>query len=530
MKQQYDKIRVLWIEDLPGLGIQKADLREYKRFFEVVGRTESVKIVSVRSVEEYNALLVHHFAILEDADSRQTSPLPVEIVSADYDLSKFTPDSDIIGDKDRDFPILPPSEENISQVISNRDDLSGFYEEEYLQNVNYDDYDGCIINTMYLSEFSTHPCGSVVTTYQEPSQRHRCAKKLEEHLERCYQIDLSFSAKRTWESVLSAGVKALRRRIKHLYESGHIILLPSELMVMAEDAGHEILTMRSPYALRKLPVQGLFIDFHQDERNSAIQEWAEELLKSKVTREQFEKASMLAKRIWSNYNNDGLMNEHTKLSELHTNSQFSEKTYEDLKRKFGLDKTDRGDNTFVCTQHCSDIKSEEVACKGESQKERKKEDKIVRRWAALFLVKNLLKRVLLFIDEVKMSSKSRDGKEKIQSLYPDLEEDDILLLFYPVPTSPFPLPWHISDAKLRGNKKGAWIKWMRDNLGFEPKDLLSGLGLSKGERQILQGMVMDEDIEFGPDPEQRLARWISYEPAKLFLFGKQRSFRRSNDE
>ena len=122
--------------------------------------------------------------------------------------------------------------------------------------------------------------------------------------------------------------------------------------------------------------------------------------------------------------------------------------------------------------------------------------------------------------ETNIKSTYRDGTKLDQDLYPSIEEDDIYLLLYPVPTSPFPLPWHIVDAKVRGNRKGTWHKWMDDNLGFEPKKILAGYGLCVGERQILQGLVMAEDVEFGPDTEiDRIGRWKSHEQARLFLFG-----------
>jgi len=255
---------------------------------------------------------------------------------------------------------------------------------------------------------------------------------------------------------------------------------------------------------------GLFWD-----RNSDPQKWAGGLLESKITGEHYIKSEELAKRIWDKYNNDRLIDQHAKFSKLHMEDNHSSE-YEELRARFGMYQTSRGksNNTYECaTGICLDINSAKIATTN------RKEEAQIRRWAALFLIRRLLKRILIFIEATGIQSKTRDGEQRLQSLFPTFEEDDILLLLYPVPTSPFPLPWHINDSTLRDNKKRGWLKWMKNNLGFVPNDVLSGTALTMGERQILQGIVMEVDTEFGPDSEARLERWKSYEPAKLFLFG-----------
>ena len=516
MIQKYDKISVLWIEDLPDIGLQSEGLGEFGEFFKVIGNANTD---AVRTIEEYDNLLVRHSKVLKENNSSIISPFPVEIVSADYDLSKFKTGNNIVGDKNRKFGSNFEDLRSSSKSRANHDKSSHVSEEVQLQSPNYDDYDGCIINTMYLSEFFTHPCGSVVTTYQEPSSRHRCAKKLEKHLERCYQIDLAFSGKRTWESILSAGVDALRKRICKLYDSGDIVLSPSDLMAMAEDAGHDVLTMTSSYGLRRLPVQGLFIDIPQDKRNSAIQEWVEGLLKTKITRQQYERASELATMIWSKYNDDNLVSEQEQLSCLHISYQGDCQNQTDyllLKNHFKLIQTKRGKKgTLECTaDYCYDIR-------------RGSYDKKERQWAVLFLVRMLLKRIMLFMDRTKRTTITQDGITQEQFIKnASFEKEDIYLLLFPVPTSPFPLPWHVGNI----TKDHGWYKWIENNLDFTVEDLTKGIGLKIGERQLLQGIVMDEDCEFSEDPLKRLDRWSKWGPAKQFLFGPETSRWGDNDE
>ena len=256
---------------------------------------------------------------------------------------------------------------------------------------------------------------------------------------------------RSWENILRVGLPHLRKRIEDLYKEGEIVIPPSDLIKMAEGATDGNLHIRSPHGLRTLPIHGLFI-FHD---KGDAKDWAEGLLKSKITRERYISAEKLAKTIWGNYNNDDLIERHARFSMLHVADKSNEE-YNDLKNTFKLQETERGNHTCECTAGCSDIKSENVAC------DTREDEKNERRWAALFLIRWLLKRMLCFIEATNIGSISRDGDRRTQSLFPTFEEDDIFLLLYPVPTNPIPLPWHIDDAKVRDNKKGAWHKWIKN--------------------------------------------------------------------
>ncbi len=96
MALNYDKIRVLWIEDQPGIGEQSENLEEYSELFEIINYANTS---AVGSIEKYEEFLFHHLTNFDSSDTKQTSVFPVEIVSVDYDLSKNAPDSNTVGRK-----------------------------------------------------------------------------------------------------------------------------------------------------------------------------------------------------------------------------------------------------------------------------------------------------------------------------------------------------------------------------------------------------------------------------------------------
>jgi hypothetical protein len=495
MKTSYDKLRVLWIEDLPGLGVQKEDIEDFGQYFEVVKGANSS---AVRSIEEYNALLVDHFNVLKDAKTMENSQFPVDIVSADYDLSKFTPGSDHVGDKNRkdsdDYAEKRSSSHtNAEQSKSLRD--SG---EELLQNPSYDDYDGCIINTMYLAEFNAHPCGSVVTTYQEPSKRHKCAKKLEKHLERCYQIDLSFTGKRTWETILSAGVDALRRRIEHLNKAGHIVISLSDLMAIVDNAEHEIITIRSPHALRRLPLKGLFIDVEDENKRSlAIQEWAEKLFENIVNRTSFKTALQIVDELWAFY----VAAEGTpELEQLRNRRLLS-----DLLRKGHT-----GSEVDNLKELCSATESGCEVC-AEIRNYRHSDD--IRRLVVVLMGFRLVTYMLRVWAKLQ--------RFELPVGFPRLIENDLWFALFPLPRNPVALP--DSSPSYRDN---SWEKFI-GRLDLSIPDMLQGKpcskdrklkGLRPAERLLLKALSSDESDLVG-DGKLEDSVFHKYISARLLLWG-----------
>lgn len=381
----------------------------------------------------------------------------------------------------------------------------------------------------YLSDFSKHPCGSVVTTYQLPQRRHRVAKKIERHMERSYGIDLSYSSLRRWNLILSAGVVALRNRIQQLYEDSEVVLSVNDLINIADGSTNGVLTLKSKFVARKLPVAGLFIDCEECEsKTDTISTWAAELLSSKISKEHYQLAAEIADRIWETYDNDELVEAHQEFSSLHvsiygTSSQDRDiyavdadenltLKYQEYAKRFGLRATGKSDESYECTSDlCLDIKSIKIPAKKEYQD-------IIVRWAVILLILKLLERILLCMrnsrETANQNSDNKIENEKFDTIFqPSLDINDILLLLYPVPKSPFPLPWHIDDSKARFARKEAWHKWL-DRRGIKIQDLLNGTALTQGERCLIQGIIMNTT-----NTQLNEESWESWTVARRFVFG-----------
>ena len=505
------KIRILWIDDRERVSgyPQKQLPSRLAQWFEVAHPASAEA-----AVMSYESAAAFSKAFTPFWFEKKTRLFPAEIIAADYNLQKVAAADS--GPQPRRSLVPSTDQAGRAQDQTTITDRA-------TRSVTFD---GLLIGVFYATITYRHPAALVsITNYpgSMPSEVHTLRELTTPFLSVATQQGAAIDAagtsiwhnlpatERSWENIVAAALDPLRRRIAFLYRHGHIVIPPADLTRVLDGATDGTVKIKSSLAYRVLPLQGLFCDFEDDKQRAVeMSAWAAKLLECRVTREQYEKATKLACTIWSKYNNDALLEAHARFSSLHFADPVGDE-YGELKSTFGLIQTKRGkEGEFECTERCFDIRS------GTYSRDE-------RRWAALILMRRLLKRVLLFMEETKVRSVSRDGQVRDQSLYPEFEEDDVLLLLFPVPTSPFPLPWHIRDAKLRDNKKGGWRGWLKRNLGFKPKDLLEGRGLTSGERQILQGMVMDEDDEFGPSPAQRLERWRTYEPASLFLFVSQTS-------
>ncbi|MGD1904817.1 MAG: hypothetical protein ACFB0C_02350 [Leptolyngbyaceae cyanobacterium] len=524
MMPDFDRIRILWIDDLPT--VQTEDLGFLSEFFEIVAKEG--KPCWLRSIDDYEEIRAEH----ENCNQHDSSPyLPVEIVSADYDLSKFS-GNDSVGPRNfegAEKPKRPPTKQKLSGKI---------VKEINPDDVNHEDFDGCLINLFYLSDFSNHPCGSVVTTYQDPNRQNRVAKKLETHMERIYGIAPLYPSQKNWDIILSTGTVALRKRIKRLYEDSKIVLSVSDLIAMADGVNASVLTLKSEFTTRKLPVRGLFIDCKDNEEMaSTISEWASMLLQLKVSREHYRFAKEVAEKIWNTYNDDELLSSYQEFSSLHTSlygvngqeihvDEQLELKYDRYAKYFGLRETKRigKEKVYECTsEKCLDINSISLPVSKKSQKE----SNTIVRWAIIFLILKLMKRALICkaklekqLEEVISQQNSQKIRDIEKLLSPFLDVDDIYLLLFPVPKSPFPSPWHIANPSVRARRKETWQKTL-GRKGINLKDFLNGNALTHGERCLIQGILINDDefIELGDNEESRLDIWRSWMISSQFVFG-----------
>ncbi len=506
------KIRILWIDDRERVsGFPERTLPDsLAEFFEVVHPASSNSdVMSYSSASDF----MHEFKSFWFQGENDF--LPAEIIATDYNLKKKAAAASGKNKPIRPARISDAGDETsvnlpaVSEASDNNSRREGV------------DFDGLLIGAFYSALTYLHPSALVsITNYfgDMPSEVNTLRELISPFLSIATQEEKQapdntawlnlVAVDRSWKNIVMAALPPLRNRIKELYKQGHIVIPPGDLINIINGEDIKALRVLSKHGVRDIPVKGLFWNNAED---STI--WAESLLTSIITKDQYLNSEKLAKEIWSYYNNDILLEQQARLSQLHVEGdQLLSDEYIQLKIQFGLAENSRGRNneSLECTKFFSEIRKN--SCN--------KKEKNERRWAALFLIRWLFKRILVFIDNTNIESVTRQGEKDNSSLFPTIEADDIFLLLFPVPTSPFPLPWHLKDTKLRNNKMQGWENWMTNNLGFHPNDVLNGSVVTVGERQILQGITMAEDFELHPDnPEIRLEKWKKFEPARLFLFG-----------
>lgn len=453
---EWDPIGVLWSEDLPGASLPSTDLGQYSPYFRIISRCGDN--LSVRTIGEY-------YELLETYRTNGTAPgsLPAEIAALDYDLSKFKPGSDRPGrhSKALDPSGRPPADAASSVAESGA--RSQYDIDEDVKHPNPDDFDGCIIGGLYASEFHMHPCGIVVTTYQKESERHRCAKRIEEYLHRFYGIETTFVGDRSWRNIVEAGVKALRSRIEVLQKEGTVRIAPGDLIELATTNVGNVLTIASPYATRRLPARGIFMDASDSKWRDAARSWALSLLKTKSHVEGDRNCDQwltdlgsgmeAATKLWDAWldedNDEELTAKRRQLSELEL-AGCASATLQGLRNDFGVQNGE-------CTQHVVDLRR----FPGSSQ-----------RWAALCATFMFLQCCQIGYRRLRAKC-DLEGWHCGRGFEPDHKE--IYGVLFPRPYKPLKLP---------ADPSATWSRMLK-NLGVVPSDLLAGGSLTPIERGIL---------------------------------------------
>lgn len=499
MIDNFEKIRILWIDDCPdlhtGFMYPEQDLPEdLARYFTIIRHPEIPGPSSIRTSADWAQFRTFWGAVPESH-----SLFPPEIIAMDYNLSKWADTSDngnIRDTSDHAHGSLAPKEKTI--IL---DDTS---------NVNrnfslYAGFEGLVLGIFSSAMLHRHPIGIVpMTNYGDllahiPEVRalHFVSKEI---------LDIDFSSfsvsgvDRKWKIVLNKGTKALRNRIDGLYETHQIVLSPTDLMGMFELPGsQQVLKIQSPYASRSLPVQGLFLDVPADIRDDAISNWAQSLLKF-VTVECYvlKKAQELADIIWAAYNNSALVNARERLSilaaEKESGNEYDKSEYNILCKEF-----------YVVNKKC---KSACVSIEMEGY------SKDIQRWAAMLITLKLFKLVTQAQAKVNRNFKDYFNEELVPPSL-TVRPHDLFLALFPVPSSPLILPWHCG---MTFNSFSGWIKHLK-TLGLNIQDILSGAdnsrdgkkggeGLTASERIVLQGFAQQDDT-------------LDWSLARTFLYGKQ---------
>lgn len=360
---------------------------------------------------------------------------------------------------------------------------------EFDGTLQEDESFGCIMGGLLYTTFSDHPCSVIASTFRE-DVHNSYPGFFEWALHDESSGALAAGEKHEgWQSLLSAGMPRLRARICRLATAGIVQVSLDDLLALAEDSTHPVLTISSRYGQRRYPVAGLFIDGQVDPSR-----WAEELLRDAWWRasdgqsdQSFEQglASLrtgidVCRKLWSAYD-DEQMSEHfarrLRLSELcHTANSDSDALddamrdeLQELMAEFGVSAPN--DERTGCTKGTWDIR------------ECGTDDPAALRWAVLFCILRLLHLRYRAVQEANLSDSSlKDGNKRFGfTIEKPVDVDDVYLLLFPIPKTPLVLPYHNRDPK----KKGVWQSEMV-RMKVKLKDLLKGQGLRPGERRLLR--------------------------------------------
>ena len=526
------KIRIIWIDDRerPAGKPEKTLDPDLAAWFDVVHPSSSDE--AVMSYESATAFMQEFGRFWYQAKDAPSLLFPAEIVVTDYNLDKSS-----AADEAKQEPSVPLSSRS-PDIVQATMPLPNM--ESQIRDVNFD---GLLIGTFYASLTANHPSAIVsITNYmgRMPSE----VKTLHSLATPLLGVDFEHnlpSAERSWRNIVKEGVFHLRRRIGELYESGDIVLSPSDLMALSETGEHCALNMQSSLASRTLPVQGLFIDFPESERPHEARTWARELMCSVMLDcADMKQAQELESRIWDAYNDDGLFEDRKRLSLL-AEAKSAGREYDEAElarlcasdqfnvRNFKIETN--GHAAGECSDGYVDITTGNYSGR-------------VCRWAALFVTLRLLKRLALIRKKVKELTEQNSSAETTSPEGPilTLTESDILLALFPIPGAPLTVTWHIGgdspqDTKKRNNALGTWrralkrfkqdhdIKKNVGDLALSADDLLMGRGwmtegphgILRSERTVLRGLAL-EDNEMGSTVEERSDAWRGISAARRILW------------
>ena len=496
-----DKIRILWIHDTddePGRMLPE----EYDRYFTIVTKQPDGKAYFIDSMETFKGILEQFWF------DKLDNVLPVELMAVDYDLSKrrskrLVRDASLFSRDDYDMA-EDDGKAQAGDVASPGELL---------------DFDGLLLGLFYASLTYRHPVGFVPTTYRYTDLCRVTASvpELQSLSERVLGIHFDYvnkSPRRTWQNIIEAGVSSLRDRMKVLCERHWCVFDLEDLKALIKNPNHGILRIYSPFAIRRLPVQGLFIDkVDQKERLRCIKEWSKSMIKQLSSYDELLEAEQFAEDLWNLYDDDTLVSRREELSRRLADDIEAELPPE-IQVMF---KPTRSSKKQRCTRSCFDIRSDVHTDS-------------VRRQAALEIIMKLMKRCIQARKAVEKMTPA-EIRENDAMLAPDrpvLNAEDVHLALFPVPESPLVLHWH---AGKKANASHGWVSSLMDwsagqgnerrkgDLALRVQDVLEGkdwnpgggtFGLLPSERHILRCKAL-------ADKELSVNDWKSYFVANRIL-------------
>ncbi len=460
-----DKIRILWINDQHE-GFPESELpARYRKYFEIIDpRPKTQGPYS----SDYSFPSAEHFVqyLKRFWFDKDTSMLPCEILVTDYDLSRF------------------PGEE------SPRGDGKNF--------------NGLIITSLYSCLTHRHPSTLVPTTaYLESLSKESGVRTLHKLAEPFVgtRFEQNLGAlERSWENILRISMPHLRDRIRLLHEKHQIAISVKDLETVIDAKGPStVLTIQSPFAIRLLPVEGLFIDVEDENKRSlAIQEWAEKLFENIVDRTSFKTALQIVDKLWAFYIAAEGTHEQTQLR--------NRRLLSDLLRKGHT-----GSEVDNLKELCSATESGCEVC-AEIRNNRYSDD--IRRLVVVLMAFRLVTYML------RVGAKLQ--KFDLHVGFPGLIENDLWFALFPLPRNPVMLPDSIPSYR-----DNSWERLI-SRLNLSIPDILQGKpcskdrklkGLRPSERHLLKALATDER-DLVSDGKLEDSVFHEYISARLLLWGE----------
>lgn len=473
----YDKIKILWIDDRESgsSALPESTLPEpFAQWFKITHHQGQDSSFSYQSIDDFLPVFKRFW------EDEERGVLPAEIVTMDYNLSKYSGLTVINQPVQSLLDILKNS-----SILADRTNHSNNIKNETSTKSGSINFEGLLIGLFYGTMVRQHPMGLVpMTLYQQdmPSEVYTLHALTQPFLGVSYENFGLAVEDRVWSKLIPQGVKKLRERICQLFAAQEILVLPSDILALAESSKHERLTIFSPFACRCLPVQGLFIDTPEDQRDAAIQRWANELLLETGKRDDILNGIRAARKLLEfseKESNKNLIHERDELSSLLATGNGLERLAT-LKNKFGF-KANNGRQSL--TNHCFSLD------KFDSLSD------VALRYAILYVIANIVVDFNLY-DETLL-----EDDLTLENGMPS--ERSIVESICPIPSSPVILPWHE-----KGKSVSDSIKFIERRGKLHISQILSGSegknGFDVGEKYLFMSFIMDVMFSVCGDAKQRL--------------------------
>jgi hypothetical protein len=205
------------------------------------------------------------------------------------------------------FPEMSASDKSdIARSKVKRDRLEHF-DEPAIFFTGKDDM-GCYAGGLVTLQFKDHPCvGVPITSKNGVTDVSPDALYFEWLLSEDFdhQFGNKYGRSPYWDEIIPCAVFLLRQRITSLVRTGKVVPDYDQLQRIStlQDGEARAFSFVSAYGERHLPLDGLFIDFTEDEERAAeIKVWAEGLLKCLPRSEsEIARAIQVSETLWDEY-------------------------------------------------------------------------------------------------------------------------------------------------------------------------------------------------------------------------------------